>query len=57
MKNLDIFKPSSVSDGLRLVFGVSALGVLLIDQATQSDGRVVDRARSWCYKTKTAFFR
>jgi calcium-independent phospholipase A2 len=57
IKNLDIFKPSSMSDGLRLVFGFSALGLLLVDQATQSDGRVVDRARSWCYKTKTAFFR
>ncbi|XP_050434719.1 85/88 kDa calcium-independent phospholipase A2 [Adelges cooleyi] len=57
VKNLDIFKPSSVSDSLRLVFGFSALGLLLIDQATQSDGRVVDRARAWCYKTKTAFFR
>ncbi|XP_025201809.1 UDP-glucuronosyltransferase 1-7C-like [Melanaphis sacchari] len=53
VKNLDIFKPSSVSDSLRLVFGFSALGLLLIDQATQSDGRVVDRARSLCYKTKT----
>ncbi|CAH1738202.1 unnamed protein product [Aphis gossypii] len=57
VKNLDIFKPSSVSDSLRLVFGFSALGLLLIDQATQSDGRVVDRARSLCYKTKTEFFR
>lgn len=49
--------PSSVGDSVRVMLGVSALGALLIDQATQADGRVVDRARAWCYRARAAYFR
>lgn len=30
---------------------------LLIDQATASDGRVVDRARAWCSTLGVPYFR
>lgn len=33
------------------------LGNLLVDQATMSDGRVVDRARAWCSTVGVPYFR
>lgn len=32
-------------------------GNLLVDQATASDGRVVDRARAWCSMIGVPYFR
>ncbi|KAL3275689.1 hypothetical protein HHI36_020440 [Cryptolaemus montrouzieri] len=57
VKNLDIYRPESLFDNAKLVFGISALGTLLVDQATASDGRVVDRARSWCSSIGVPYFR
>jgi calcium-independent phospholipase A2 len=37
--------------------GISTLGQLLIDQATQAEGRVVDRARAWCHTIDVPFYR
>lgn len=36
---------------------MSKMGTILTDQATQADGRVVDRARSWCSSMKIPYFR
>ena len=54
---VDIFRPSSLWDAGKFVFGVTTMGVILTDQATQAEGRVVDRARSWCFSTKVPYYR
>lgn len=48
LKEIDVFRPDSIWDTAKLAAGISALGNLLVDQATLADGRVVDRARAWC---------
>ncbi|XP_060802658.1 85/88 kDa calcium-independent phospholipase A2 [Amyelois transitella] len=57
IKDFDVFKPESLWDTARLAWGLSAIGGLLVDQATQSDGRVVERARAWCSSTGVHYFR
>ncbi|KAK5642233.1 hypothetical protein RI129_008400 [Pyrocoelia pectoralis] len=54
---LDVFRPESLWDTTRLVMGISSFGILLVDQATASDGRVVDRARAWCSMVGVPYFR
>lgn len=56
-KEIDVFRPESLWDTAKLAFGISALGKLLVDQATASDGRVVDRARSWCSMIGVPYYR
>jgi calcium-independent phospholipase A2 len=48
LKEIDVFRPDSIWDTAKLAYGISAIGNLLVDQATAADGRVVDRARAWC---------
>ncbi|XP_066992758.1 85/88 kDa calcium-independent phospholipase A2 [Anabrus simplex] len=57
LKGIDVFRPESLWDTARLAIGISALGNLLVDQATASDGRVVDRARAWCSMIGVPYFR
>ncbi|XP_050549409.1 85/88 kDa calcium-independent phospholipase A2 isoform X1 [Spodoptera frugiperda] len=57
LKDIDVFKPESLWDTARLAWGLSAIGGLLVDQATQSDGRVVDRARAWCSAVGVPYYR
>ncbi|XP_053606881.1 85/88 kDa calcium-independent phospholipase A2 isoform X2 [Plodia interpunctella] len=57
LKDFDVFKPESLWDTARLACGLSAIGGLLVDQATQSDGRVVERARAWCSSAGVHYFR
>ncbi|XP_028131353.2 85/88 kDa calcium-independent phospholipase A2 isoform X4 [Diabrotica virgifera virgifera] len=57
VKSIDVFKPESIWDSAKLVIGISFLGTLLVDQATSSDGRVVDRARAWCSSIGVPYFR
>ncbi|XP_045464843.1 85/88 kDa calcium-independent phospholipase A2 isoform X2 [Harmonia axyridis] len=57
IKNLDTYRPDSLVDNARLVFGMTSVGILLVDQATCSDGRVIDRARSWCASIGVPYFR
>ncbi|KAG5870723.1 hypothetical protein JTB14_017056 [Gonioctena quinquepunctata] len=57
IKGIDVFRPESIWDSAKLVIGISSLGTLLVDQATSSDGRVVDRARAWCSSIGVPYFR
>jgi len=57
MNEIDVFRPESLFDTAKLAFGISALGTLLVDQATASDGRVVDRARTWCSMIGVPYYR
>ncbi|XP_075228914.1 calcium-independent phospholipase A2 VIA isoform X2 [Lycorma delicatula] len=56
-KGIDVFRPDSLWDSAKLMAGLSALGTLLVDQATQADGRVIDRCRAWCSMINVPFFR
>lgn len=57
LKEIDVFKPESLWDTARLAWGLSAIGGLLVDQATQADGRVVERARAWCSSVGVPYYR
>lgn len=57
LNEIDVFRPDSLWDTAKLAFGISALGTLLVDQATASDGRVVDRARTWCSMIGVPYYR
>ncbi|XP_043281433.1 85/88 kDa calcium-independent phospholipase A2 isoform X2 [Venturia canescens] len=57
LKDIDVFRPESLWDTVRLGMGISALGNLLVDQATACDGRVVDRARTWCSMIGVPYYR
>ncbi|XP_054288851.1 85/88 kDa calcium-independent phospholipase A2-like isoform X2 [Macrosteles quadrilineatus] len=54
---VDVFRPESIWDSARLVMGISALGTLLVDQATLADGRVIDRCNAWCSMIGVPYFR
>ncbi|XP_060535759.1 85/88 kDa calcium-independent phospholipase A2 isoform X2 [Cylas formicarius] len=60
LESVDVYRPERLWDATKLpklFVGLSNLGTLLVDQATQSDGRVVDRARAWCSMIGVPFFR
>lgn len=57
VKNLDVFRPEGILDAYRAVSGALSLSRMLIDQASVSEGRVVDRARAWCSMLKVPYFR
>lgn len=57
LKEIDVFRPESIWDTARMAYGISTMSILLVDQATASDGRVVDRARAWCSMIGTPYFR
>ncbi|XP_055605449.1 85/88 kDa calcium-independent phospholipase A2 isoform X2 [Uranotaenia lowii] len=57
LKEIDVFRPDSIWDTAKLAYGISAIGNLLVDQATASDGRVVDRARAWCSMIEVPYYR
>lgn len=56
-KEIDIFRPAGLMDMQRSVSGIMSILNLLVDQATLSDGRVVDRARAWCSMNGISYFR
>uniref|UniRef100_A0A182QI25 phospholipase A2 n=1 Tax=Anopheles farauti TaxID=69004 RepID=A0A182QI25_9DIPT len=57
LKEIDVFRPDSIWDTAKLAYGISTISTLLVDQATASDGRVVDRARAWCSMIGVPYFR
>ncbi|KAF4531587.1 hypothetical protein B566_EDAN010053 [Ephemera danica] len=54
LTEIDVFRPDSLFDTMRLARGLSALGTLL---ATLAGGRVVDRTRSWCSSLGVPYYR
>ncbi|XP_060578993.1 85/88 kDa calcium-independent phospholipase A2-like isoform X3 [Ruditapes philippinarum] len=54
---IDVYKPSGIFDAHKVYKGTTALVSLLIDQASVSEGRPVDRARAWCSMINVPFYR
>lgn len=54
---IDVYKPSGILDAHKVIKGTTALVSLLIDQASVSEGRPVDRARAWCSMINVPFYR
>ncbi|XP_076756311.1 calcium-independent phospholipase A2 VIA [Xylocopa sonorina] len=57
LTGIDIFMPERLWDTAKFAMGISVLAELLVDQATASDGRIVDRARSWCSMIGVPYYR
>ncbi|XP_046659863.1 85/88 kDa calcium-independent phospholipase A2 isoform X3 [Homalodisca vitripennis] len=57
LNGLDVFRPETLTDTVRLARGISALGTLLVDQATLADGRIIDRCNAWCAMINVPYFR
>ena len=57
LKEIDVFRPDNLWDTARLLDGITAIGNLLVDQATLADGRVVDRAKAWCSMIGVPYYR
>lgn len=53
----DVFRPEGLFDLAKAAFGAKNLGELLVDQATQSEGRVVERAMAWCSMIGVPYYR
>lgn len=41
----------------KMAYGMQKLFQLVVDQATQTGGRVVERAQAWCYGIRVPYFR
>ncbi|KAJ1521550.1 hypothetical protein ONE63_003207 [Megalurothrips usitatus] len=57
LQDIDIGRPDSIWGATKILSGALQITTLIIDQATQSSGRVVDRARSWCSSLGVPFYR
>ncbi|XP_076365699.1 calcium-independent phospholipase A2 VIA isoform X1 [Tachypleus tridentatus] len=57
VNDIDLYRPDSIWGTVRVARGVTALGQLIVDQATQSNGRVVQRAQAWCSMIGVPYFR
>ncbi|CAH8565248.1 unnamed protein product [Schistosoma turkestanicum] len=57
VETVDVFRPQNIMETYRSVRGFGFLGRILVEIATMSDGRVVDRASAWCGSLGVPFFR
>lgn len=55
--HFDVYYPSGLLEVHKVVKGLTALVSTLLDQASISEGRLVDRARAWCSMINVPFFR
>ncbi|GIY39174.1 hypothetical protein CEXT_586621 [Caerostris extrusa] len=53
---IDVFRPDTLWGACRMALGVTNLGQLLVDQATQTDGRVTARAQALCSMLNIPYF-
>lgn len=57
VNTIDVFRPDSLWGACRMALGVTNLGQLLVDQATQTDGRVTARAAAACSMSNIPYIR
>ncbi|XP_046856268.1 85/88 kDa calcium-independent phospholipase A2-like [Xenia sp. Carnegie-2017] len=57
VKNIDVLRPTSMSDLAKVAFGAQALAEILVEQATSCVGAVVDRAAAWCEMINVFYHR
>ncbi|KAM4750258.1 85/88 kDa calcium-independent phospholipase A2 isoform 2-T2 [Anableps anableps] len=55
--SVDVFRPSNPLELAKTFVGAKELGKMLVDCCTDSDGCVVDRARTWCEMIDTIYHR
>uniref|UniRef100_UPI00358E67F7 85/88 kDa calcium-independent phospholipase A2 isoform X3 n=1 Tax=Myxine glutinosa TaxID=7769 RepID=UPI00358E67F7 len=54
---VDVYRPTGPIDVVRTVFGARELGRMLVDCCTESEARMVDRARAWCEMISVDYHR
>ena len=54
---VDIFRPESGMDTLKLFMNWDGMGKLILESVLNTDGTIVDRCRGWCSAMGTAYFR
>ncbi|KAF8777128.1 85/88 kDa calcium-independent phospholipase like protein [Argiope bruennichi] len=57
VNTIDVFRPDTLWGACRMALGVTNLGQLLVDQATQTDGRVTARGQALCSMLNIPYFR
>ncbi|KAM3180636.1 hypothetical protein ACTXT7_015904, partial [Hymenolepis weldensis] len=57
VQQLDVFRPQNMSEAYRVALGVTELSRMLVEMATMSEGRIVERSRAWCSSLGIPFFR
>ncbi|KAM7542291.1 hypothetical protein Aperf_G00000017547 [Anoplocephala perfoliata] len=57
VRQLDVFRPQNMSEAYRIVLGVTELSKIVVEMATMSEGRIVERSRAWCSSLGIPFFR
>ncbi|XP_014284806.1 85/88 kDa calcium-independent phospholipase A2 [Halyomorpha halys] len=55
--NVDVFWPSGIWETAKAVSGMRSMQAVLVDQATLSDGRLIDRTRALCSMLAKPYFR
>ena len=55
--NVDIFWPSGIWETAKAVSGMRSIQAVLVDQATLTDGRLIDRTRAICSMLGKPYFR